>query len=99
MDINPQEEMLMEYLITTNLNILYKGYEHTFVFSERKEVVLDLTLGTDKTGDLVTKWHVCHEISQYDHRCIIFQVGDLEITRLTYHNPKRTNVESYQKNL
>jgi len=34
MDINPQEEILMEYLVTTNLNILYKGYEHTFVFSE-----------------------------------------------------------------
>jgi len=51
-------------LVTTNLNILYKSYEHTFVVSERKEVLIDLTLGTDKTGDLVTNWHVSHEISQ-----------------------------------
>jgi hypothetical protein len=36
MHINPQEELLMEYLVTTNLNILYKGYKHTFVISERK---------------------------------------------------------------
>jgi hypothetical protein len=54
----------MEYLVTTNLNILYKGYEHTFVINERKEVTINLTLGTDKTGDQVTNWHVSHEISQ-----------------------------------
>jgi hypothetical protein len=64
MDINPQEELLMEYFVTTNLNILYKGYEHAFVISERKEVIIDLTLGTDKTEDLVINWHVSHELSQ-----------------------------------
>jgi len=64
MDINPQEELLMEYLVTTNLNILYKGYEHTFVISDRKVVMIDLTLGTDKTGDHVTNCHVSQEISQ-----------------------------------
>jgi hypothetical protein len=64
MDINPQEELLMEYLVTTNRHILYKVYEHTFVISERKEVIIDLTLGTDKTGDLLTNRHVSHEISQ-----------------------------------
>jgi hypothetical protein len=26
-------------------------------------------------------------------------VGDLEVTRFTYHNPKRTNWESYQEGL
>ena len=59
----PQEEMLREYLITTNLNILNKGYKHTFVISDREEVIIHLTLGTDKTRDLVTNWHVSHEIS------------------------------------
>ena len=51
-------------LVTKNLNILYKGYEHTFVISERQEVIIDLTLATDKIGDLVTNWHVSHEISK-----------------------------------
>ena len=64
MDIHPQEELLMEYLVTTNLNIPYEGYEHTFIISERKEVITDLTLWTDKTGDLVTNWHLSHEISK-----------------------------------
>jgi hypothetical protein len=61
--------------------------------------VIDLTLGTDKIGDLVTNWHVSDEISLSDHGYIVFQVGDLEVTRLTYHNPKRTNWESYQEDL
>jgi hypothetical protein len=46
-----------------------------------------VTLGTDKIGDLVTNWHVSDEIPFSDHRYIVFQVGDLEVTRLTYRNP------------
>jgi hypothetical protein len=97
-DITPRGECLMEYLVSTNLNILNKGNEPTFVISNRKEVI-DLTLGTDKIGDLVTNWHVSDDISLSDHRYTVFQVGDLEVTRLTYCNPKRTNWESYQEEL
>jgi hypothetical protein len=88
----------VEYLVSTNLSILNKGNEPTFVTSNRKEVI-DLTLGTDKIGDLVTNWHISDEISLSDHRYIEFQVGDLEVTRLTYRNPKGTNWESYQEDL
>jgi hypothetical protein len=56
----------MECLVSTNLNILNKGNKPTFVISNRKEVT-DLTLGTDKIGDLVTNWHVSDEISLSDH--------------------------------
>ena len=34
-----------------------------------------------------------------DHRYILFQVRDLEISRITYSNPKRTDWESYQEDL
>jgi hypothetical protein len=88
----------MEYFISTNLSILNKDNERTFVISNRKEVI-DLTLGTDKIGDLVTNWHVSNEISLSDHTYIVFPVGDLEVTRLTYRNPKRTNWESYHEDL
>jgi hypothetical protein len=98
MDINPRGECLMEYLVTTNVNILNKGNEPTFVISNRKEVI-HLTLGTDKVGDLVTNWHASNVISLSDHRYIVFQVGDVEVTRLTYCNPKRTNWESYWEDL
>jgi hypothetical protein len=87
----------MGHLVSTNLSILNKGNEPTFVISDRK--VIDMTLGTDKTGDLVTNWHVSDEISLSDHRYIVFQVGDLEVTRLTYRNSNRTNWEDLKVNL
>jgi hypothetical protein len=80
----------IRYLVSINLNILNKGYKPNFIISNRKEVI-NLTLGTDKIRDLVTNWHVSDEISLSDHRYIVFQVGDLELTRLTYRNPMRTN--------
>jgi hypothetical protein len=52
-DINPRGKRLMEYLVTIILIILNKGNKPTFVISNRKEVI-DLTLGTDKIGDLMT---------------------------------------------
>jgi hypothetical protein len=88
--INPRGGNLLEYLVSANLNILNKGNEPTFVVSNRQEVI-DLTLGTDKIGDLVSNWHASDETSLSDNRYILFQVSDLEISRITDHNPKRTN--------
>jgi hypothetical protein len=42
----------MEYLVSTNLDILNQGNEPTFVIRNRKEVI-DLTLGTNRIGNLV----------------------------------------------
>ena len=80
-------------MVSTNLNILNKGYEPSFVITNRKEVI-DLTLGTDKKGDLLINWYVPDEISLSDHRYITFQVGDLEVTRLAYCNSKTAKWES-----
>jgi hypothetical protein len=55
-----------------NLSILNKGNEPTFVLRNRNKFI-DLTLGTDKIGDLVTNWHVSDEISLSDHRYIGFK--------------------------
>jgi hypothetical protein len=88
----------MEYLLNTKLNILNRGKKPTFVISNRKEVT-DWTLGTDKIGDIVSNWHVSYEISLSDHRYIPFHVGDLDFTRVTYCDPKRTNWESYHEDL
>jgi hypothetical protein len=85
-------------LVSTNLNILNKGNEPTSVVSNRQDVT-DLTLGTNKIGDLVVNWHASDETSLSNHRCILFQIDDLEISRITYRNPKRTNWESYREDL
>jgi hypothetical protein len=82
--------------VSTKLNILNKVNEPTFVIHNRKQVI-DLTVGTDKKGDLVSNWHVSDGTSLSDHRYILCQVGDLEATKVTYCNPKRTNWESYRQ--
>jgi len=68
MDINQQEECLMEYLVCIILNTLNKSMIPTLVISKSKEVT-DLRIATDKTGNLVTKWHVFDKIPSSDHRC------------------------------
>jgi len=57
----------MKYLIGTKLNILNRGNEPTFATSNVKKVT-DLTLRTDKIGDLVSNWHVPKKISLSDQR-------------------------------
>ena len=51
-------------MVSTNLNILNKGNETSFVITNRKDVI-DLALGTDKKGDLLINWYVPDEISFY----------------------------------
>jgi hypothetical protein len=50
---NPGGVSFMEYLVSSNLNILNQGNEPTFVIRNRKEVI-DLPLGTNRIGNLVS---------------------------------------------
>jgi hypothetical protein len=94
-DINPRGESLVEYLMSSNLNILNQGNKPTFVISNGKEAI-DLTLGTEWTENLVRNWHVSDEPSLSDHKHILFQIGNIEITRVTFRDPKRTDWKSYE---
>jgi hypothetical protein len=87
----------MEFLVSSNLNIHNRGNEPTFVVRNRKEVI-DLTLGTNKIGDLVSNWRVSDEPSLSDHRYICFQIGNIT-NNVTFRNPKRTKWESYKDDL
>jgi hypothetical protein len=60
----------MEYLVSTNLNILNKDKQLTLVISNREEVI-DLTPGADKIVNLVTNWHASDEIPLSDNRYIM----------------------------
>jgi hypothetical protein len=95
---NPRGEHLMEYLVSSNLNILNCSNEPTFAVRNRMEVI-DLTLGTNKIGDLVSNWHVSDELSLSDHRYICFQIGNIITNYVTFRNPKRTKWESYKDDL
>jgi hypothetical protein len=95
---NPRGDSLMEFLVSSNLNILNSGNEPTFVVGNRKEVT-DQTLGTNKFGDLVSNWHVSDEKSLSDHRYICFQIGNVTANYVTFRNPKRSKWESYKDDL
>jgi hypothetical protein len=88
----------MEFLVSSNLNILNHGNKPTFVVRNRKEVI-DLTLGYNKIGGLVSNWHVSDEPSLSDHRYICFQIGNITTNYVTFRNPKRTKWESYNDDL
>jgi hypothetical protein len=75
---NPKEESLMEFPVSSNLNILDQGNENTFVTCNSKEVI-DLTLGTNKIENLVSNCHLPDEPSLTDHRYISFQIGNITI--------------------
>jgi hypothetical protein len=67
----------------------------TFVVRKRKEGI-DLTLGTNKIGNLVSNWHVSDEPSLSHHRYIrvCFRIGNAATTTVTFRDPKRTNTNT-----
>jgi hypothetical protein len=62
--------MTKEKSETDELMGINRGNEPTFVVCNRKEVI-DFTLGTNRTSNLVNNWHVSNEQSLSDYRCIL----------------------------
>lgn len=92
--------------MSSKLNILNQVNDPTYVVHSMKEVI-DLTLGNNKIGNLVSNWHVPDEPSLSDHKYILpylltyiyFQTGNIAIIRVTFRDPKRTNWESHKDDL
>ncbi|XP_024881916.1 uncharacterized protein LOC112461076 [Temnothorax curvispinosus] len=76
-DINPREESLLDFIMSTNLQILNRGTEPTFLDSRRQEVI-DITLCTRGVVDLVAGWRVSNEPSGSDHRQIRFDLVNFQ---------------------
>jgi len=72
-NINERGRALLEYLVTTDLDILNKGTQPTFVVSNRQEVI-DITLATSNIVSNVRAWRVSDKESLSDHRHIMFEV-------------------------
>jgi hypothetical protein len=95
---NPRGESFVQFRVRSNLNIRNHGNESTFVVCNRKEVI-DLTLGTNTTANLVSNRHVSDEPSFSDYRYICFQIGNITANQITFRDPRRTNWNSYKNNL
>jgi hypothetical protein len=68
---NGRRDALIEFLNTSNLEILNRGSEPTFCTSVRQEVI-DITLGSYGLLDSIIDWKVSLEPSLPDHRLILF---------------------------
>src|SRR5690606_15463131 len=68
---NQRGESLLNYLVANNLITLNVGSRPTFITRSRREV-LDVTMGTPKTGVMVSNWRVLDKNSGSDHAYIEF---------------------------
>ena len=97
-DTNVRGIALAEYLSSTDLEILNKGCEPTFVTS-RSQTVIDITLATPTISSKITEWHVSTEPTMSDHRYIKFNINSYKATPKAYRNPKLTDRQSFRDHL
>ncbi|XP_050314964.1 uncharacterized protein LOC126749336 [Anthonomus grandis grandis] len=97
-DINFRGECLLEYLTTTDLEVLNVGTTPTFVTKSRSEV-LDITLVSSSLRDHIKDWRVSAEPSLCDHRIIEFKLDSIKYNRPERRVPGKTDWELYNTNL
>jgi hypothetical protein len=94
---NGSREALMDFLNSTNLEILNRGNELTFCSGGRQEVI-SITLGSYRLLESITGWEVSLEPSLSDHRHIVFVLwGSWPV--LLIRNPRGTNWGSFREYL
>ena len=108
-DTNRRGENLVDYLITTDLDILNTGTIPTFRNSVREEVI-DITLCTGSFWDKVKKWRISDEPSLSDHMQIMYelalpgpktrgkQTGNATLHRRTSCNPRNNHGNQRRRN-
>lgn len=95
---NNRGKLLVEYLMTTNLNILNTGSKPTFV-NKRSKTIIDLTLATEEISRNIMNWHVSEELSCSDHRWLRFDIQVNTIAKTPWRNPRKTDRVLYEKHL
>ena len=90
---NGRGEALVEFLNSSNLEILNQDNKPTFCSGSRQEVI-DITLGSFGLLESITEWEVSLEPSLSDHRYILFILwGSVPV--LLIRNPRVTNLGSF----
>lgn len=90
-DTNNRGDSLLEYLVTTDLDILNTGNAPTFRNAIRAEVI-DITLCTRNWVNRAKGWKVCKEPSLSDHYQIEFVITvPAPKARPSTRNPRRAN--------
>jgi len=90
---NGRWESLLEFLNSSNLEILNQGNEFTFCNASRQNV-MNITLGSYGLLESITGWELSREPSLSDHRHILFTLRG-SVLSLLIRNPKGTNWGSF----
>jgi hypothetical protein len=94
---NNRGKALLEFLNTTNLEILNRGNEPTFGSGGRSEVI-DITLGSLRLLESIIGWEVSCEPSLSDHRHILFTLqGSIPVPLI--RNPRGPKWGSFKEEL
>ncbi|XP_067203049.1 uncharacterized protein [Linepithema humile] len=104
-DTNKRGRKVLEFLASTDLEILNTGDEPTFCTIARREV-LDITVCFRQIQDTgfrliqeVVEWRVSTEPSLSDHRQITFRTAKARGKEIKFRNPRKTKWDSYRENL
>ena len=98
-DTNSSGQRLVEYLVTTELDILNVGNTPTFRNAVREDM-LDVTLRTSNLTDRIANWRVSDEPSLSDHEQIRFDMVAGTPERLQCkRNSRDTDRVNYSENL
>lgn len=93
-NVNEYGEQLVEFLATTNLEVINHGNAPTFVTKSRKEV-LDVTFASAQFLNRLVNWHVSPDETASDHREINFDILVEKEAFRPFKNPRKTNWNGY----
>ena len=71
-DNNRRGEHLLEYILTTNLQIINRGNTPTFSNIQRKTVI-DITLANIELTERIKHWKVIENVTDSDHNLITYE--------------------------
>ncbi|MCP3666940.1 MAG: hypothetical protein GY696_31350 [Gammaproteobacteria bacterium] len=97
-DNNNRGDALAEYLVSSDLSVINRGGEPTFVAMQRQSMI-DITLVSRGILDSVEGWQVSDEPSLSDHRYIHFSIKSEPQPPGVFRNPKSTDWDQYRGSL
>lgn len=92
---NNRGEQLIEFLMSTNLLIMNKGNDPTFINS-RHQTCIDITLVSVGASELATNWHLSDEPSFSDHRRISYAIQTQTQPPQPWRNPRKTDITKFK---
>ena len=92
--IDKRGEMVLDFIIDSDLEILNRGYTPTFV-RQNSATVIDLTLASKEIHDSIKNWKVSNVESLSDHRHIRYELKNNGNEFETFRLPEATDWAIY----